>query len=324
MKILITGAAGFVGRHLTEALKRQPENKLYAFVLKETDRDKIDLPRENVFKVDITNHGEVDLYIERIKPDIVYHLAAQSSVALSWKHPALTYSVNITGTANLLEALSVYSQRARVILIGSSEQYGTTTEDEQPVRENHSLTGGNPYSVSKMAQEAAAELFLKNSDLQIIRVRAFNHIGAGQETTFVIPDWCSQVISMEKNLEEKACLKVGNVKVKRDFTDVRDIVRAYILLGSKGVSGEIYNVGSGVSHSLEEVLAIIKKLSSRDDITWTVDKNRLRPTDIMELRADISKLKSATGWSPEYSLEDSVGWIMEEMRKSWSNSEKHV
>lgn len=318
MKILVTGAAGFVGRHLIKSLKMQ-ENNIFAFVLNEKEAKETDLPKENKFLVDITNYQSVYDNIEKIKPDVVYHLAAQSSVGLSWKCPALTYNVNIVGTVNLLEALTVYSKNAKVILIGSAEQYGMTTREEQPISETHTVVGNNPYSVSKLAQEAAAELFLKNSDLKIIRVRAFNHIGAGQDTKFVIPDWCSQVVSLENDFSKPACLKVGNIKVKRDFTDVRDIVRAYILLAKKGVSGEIYNVGSGVSHSLEELLVLISKLSTRNDITWEVDETKIRPTDIEELRANSDKLKLATGWTPEYTLEQSIYWIMEEMREKWKN-----
>lgn len=319
MKILVTGAAGFVGHHLIAALKTYADKEIYAFVLNEKEKDNVDLPPENIYQVDITNSTAVYENIEKIKPDVVYHLAAQSSVGLSWKYPALTYNVNITGTANILEALSVHSSKARTILIGSAEEYNVTASDCQPISETHSLAGNNPYSVSKMAQEAAAELFLKNTDLQIIRVRAFNHIGAGQETKFVIPDWCSQVIALEHDLDRTACLRVGNISVKRDFTDVRDIVRAYILIAEKGISGEIYNVGSGESRRLEEILNIIKKYSLRDDITWETDESKIRPSEIPELRADVSKLKAAVGWDKTYSLEESIKWIMEEMRAKWSN-----
>lgn len=317
MKILVTGAAGFVGGHLIDALKMHSDDEIYGFVLNKQEWDKVNLPADKKFEVDITDKEVVFEKIELIKPDRVFHLAAQSSVALSWKAPSLTYSINITGTVNLLEALSLCNKECRVLLIGSAEQYGSTTVEEQPIDEKHPLSGNNPYSVSKMTQEAAAMLFLKNTKLQIICVRAFNHIGAGQETKFVIPDWCSQVIEMENNPDKEQCLMVGNIKVRRDFTDVRDIVKAYILLADKGISGEVYNVGSGISHSLEEVLNIIKDNSLRSGIRWKIDENKLRPTDIDELRANVSKLKQATGWQPVYSLEQSVKWIMEEMRRTW-------
>ena len=318
MKILITGAAGFVGHHLIAQLKEinnSNDVQIYAFVLNEKEKNAVDLPEENIYIVDITNAKALKQAISEIKPDTVYHLAAQSSVGLSWKCPALTYQVNITGTAILLEALDEFVPTASVLLIGSAEQYSVSADDTQPIKEDHALNGNNPYSVSKMTQEALAELFLKKSQLRIIRVRAFNHIGAGQDTKFVIPDWCSQVIEMEKNAEKQAVLKVGNVKVRRDFTDVRDIVKAYILLAQKGINGRIYNVGSGKSHSLEELLEIIIANSTRKDITWVVDENKLRPTDIMELCADVSSLKEATGWDAKISLNDTIYWIMEEMRK---------
>ena len=319
MKILITGAAGFVGGHLIEALKDNCKNEISAFVLNEKEAGRVNLPKENIYLVDITNASKVKDTVKEVRPDMVFHLAAQSSVGLSWKHPALTYSVNITGTVNILEALKEFSPNARILLVGSAEQYGSVAIDEQPIKETQHLVGNNPYSVSKMAQEAAARLFLKDSNLQIIRVRAFNHIGAGQETKFVIPNWCSQVISMEKDLKKDPCLFVGNINVKRDFTDVRDIVRAYILLAENGKSGEIYNVGSGISHSLEDVLKLIKENSFRKDITWKVDESRLRPSDIEELCADVTKLKSTVDWEPVYTLEQSVKWIMEEMRKTWNS-----
>ena len=319
MKILITGAAGFVGGHLIEALKDNCKNEISAFVLNEKEAGRVNLPKENIYLVDITNVSKVKDTVKEVRPDMVFHLAAQSSVGLSWKHPALTYSVNITGTVNILEALKEFSPNARILLVGSAEQYGSVAIDEQPIKETQHLVGNNPYSVSKMAQEAAARLFLKDSNLQIIRVRAFNHIGAGQETKFVIPNWCSQAISMEKDLKKDPCLFVGNINVKRDFTDVRDIVRAYILLAENGKSGEIYNVGSGISHSLEDVLKLIKENSFRKDITWKVDESRLRPSDIEELCADVTKLKSTVDWEPVYTLEQSVKWIMEEMRKTWNS-----
>lgn len=318
MRILVTGAAGFVGHYLINELKKDNSQDLeiYAFVLNSQEKMRVDLPEDRIMMVDITNENIVMSAICMVKPDVVYHLAAQSSVGLSWRFPSLTYQVNIIGTTFLLESLMQFSPKATVLLVGSAEQYNITSDDKMPILEGHEVHGANPYAVSKMAQEAAAELFLRTSELKIIRVRAFNHIGAGQETKFVIPDWCSQVIEMENDLEKETVLKVGNVKVKRDFTDVRDIVRAYVLLAKSGKSGEIYNVGSGRSYSLEEILSFIIGNSKREGISWEVDSAKLRPADIMELRADITKLRDATGWEPQIEIEQSVCCIMEEMRKN--------
>lgn len=316
MKILVTGAAGFVGHHLINELKKDSENnsEIYAFVLNDQEKGRVDLPEDKIKMVDITKKNEIKEAIKLIEPDVVYHLAAQSSVGLSWKLQSLTYSVNIVGTTFLLESLAEFSPKATVVLIGSAEQYKVTNEDSMPISETHNVHGANPYAVSKMAQEAAAELFCKTSELRIIRVRAFNHIGAGQETKFVVPDWCSQVVQMERDLSKNPILMVGNVKVKRDFTDVCDIVRAYIMLAKSGKSGEIYNVGSGAAYSLEEILSLIISNSKREGITWQIDENKLRPTDIMELRADITKLENETGWKPQIAIEQSICRIMEEMR----------
>lgn len=318
MRILVTGAAGFVGCHLINALQENgnTDEEIYAFVLNESEKQRVNLQEENVFVVDITHKESVDDKISMIKPDVVYHLAAQSSVGLSWKIPSVTYNVNLVGTTNLLESLDKFTPKATVLLVGSAEQYNVTNESKMPILEEHALHGDNPYAVSKMAQEAAAELFIKTTGLSIIRVRAFNHIGVGQETKFVIPDWCSQVIQMEMNLDTEPVLKVGNIKVKRDFTDVCDIVKAYIMLVKYGKSGEIYNVGSGICYSLEEILSFIINNSKRKGISWKVDEDKLRPADIMELRADITKLQQRTGWKPEIAIEQSVCHIMEEMRKN--------
>lgn len=318
MKILVTGAAGFVGCHLIKALQEEgnADDEIYAFVLNEAEKQRVNLQKEKVYVVDITNKESVNDNISMIKPDVVYHLAAQSSVGLSWKIPSVTYNVNLVGTTNLLESLDEFSSKATVLLVGSAEQYDVKKESKMPVLEEHPLNGNNPYAVSKMAQEASAELFIETTGLSIIRVRAFNHIGVGQETKFVIPDWCSQVVQMEMNLDAEPVLKVGNIKVKRDFTDVCDIVKAYIMLVKYGKSGEIYNVGSGSCYSLEEILSFIINNSKRKGISWQIDEDKLRPADIMELRADITKLQKQTGWKPEIDIEQSVCRIMEEMRRN--------
>lgn len=317
-RVLVTGAAGFVGGHLIRALRLYDADALItAWALNEAEAGALNATVKEVDcieTIDITDEQNVRALIEKNRPDAVYHLAAQSSVGLSWKKPALTYAVNIVGSVNLLEALKDYAPQAKVMLIGSAEQYGSIAPSELPVAEAHAIVGQNPYSISKMAQEAAAELYINNSNLSIIRVRAFNHIGPGQDAKFVIPDWCSQVVKMERG-QLNPTLKVGNVSVKRDFTDVRDIVRAYILLAEHGKSGEIYNVGSGESHSLLDILNLILLCSVKDNIKWETDPDRLRPAETPELRADINKLKHAIDWAPKITLRESIENILAELRR---------
>lgn len=316
-RVLVTGAAGFVGGHLIRRLKRQEADvNITAWVMNEAEAEMLKAAikeADGIEIVDITDESRVRRLIADNSPDVVYHLAAQSSVGLSWKMPALTYEVNLIGTTHLLEALKESAPKALVMLIGSAEQYGAIAKEELPVSETHALMGKNPYSISKMAQEAAAELYLKNTELSIIRVRAFNHIGPGQDTKFVIPDWCSQVIRMERG-QLAPVLKVGDISVKRDFTDVRDIVNAYVLLSEHGQSGEIYNVGRGESRSLEEVLRIIISCSQIKNITWETDQNRLRPTETPELCADIDKLRQTIEWSPQITLRRSIEDILASLR----------
>ena len=314
MTILITGAAGFVGSHLIDFLQSNTGDIIYSSVLNEQEASTVRLEKDKIKIADITNAKQVDALIEEVRPNVVYHLAAQSSVGNSWKIPALTYSINIVGTTNLLESLKKYElQSTKVLLIGSAEQYGTIKPEELPVTEEHALTAANPYSISKVTQEMLAKMYVKSCGMDITMVRAFNHIGPGQNTNFVIPDWCSQIVKIEKG-EQEPILKVGNISVKRDFTDVRDIVRAYYLLSQKGKAGEVYNVGTGKSLSLEDILNVMKELSVHDSVSVEIDPDKLRPADIPELIADVSKLKEATGWEPQFHVKDTIGDILNSMR----------
>lgn len=314
MKILITGAAGFVGAHLIRRLKCDEQNEIYAWAKDSVESRQIALESNHIGIVDITQKMQVVEAFRSICPDRVYHLAAQSSVGLSWKEPALTYEVNAIGCIHLLEAVRLYQPHARVLLVGSAEQYGRVRPEELPIAETRPLQGLNPYSISKMAQEQTAMLYAAAYQLELVIVRAFNHIGPGQAARFVIPDWCSQVVRMERG-QQSPKLLVGNIDVRRDFTDVRDIVRAYTELMEKGCAGEVYNVGSGCDYSLREVLDIIISGSSCEGISYEVDEGRLRPADTPELRADITKLQNTIAWKPAYRLEQSVGDILQELRQ---------
>lgn len=314
MRILITGAAGFVGTHLIAALQEKKKGcELFAWTKEEQEAESVRLDRAHVFVVDITKKEQVREALQQIRPDEVYHLAAQSSVGLSWKMPEFTYEVNVMGTLYLLEGLKDIAKEANVLLVGSAEQYGKVLAEELPIEEDRQLQGVNPYSISKMTQELMAKLYVQNFGMHLVLVRAFNHIGPGQSTRFVIPDWCSQIVQIEQGKKEPV-LKVGNIEVKRDFTDVRDIVSAYMQLISKGIPGEVYNVGSGTSHSLKEVLEKIIKSSRTKGIVYETDLQKLRPADVEELRADIGRLREVTGWKPVYTLEQSIVDILEEMR----------
>lgn len=314
MRIIITGAAGFAAAHLIRAIQTQGRDEIFAWVKDEEEAKRVQLDQEHIYIVDITDKDRVWAGLEEIRPQQVYHLAAQASVGLSWKIPALTMEVNAVGTIHLLEGLRTFAPEAKLLLIGSAEQYGNVTPDQLPIKESRELEGVNPYSVSKMTQELMAQMYVKRYHMHIVMVRAFNHIGPGQALNFVIPDWCSQIAAIEKEKQEPV-IRVGNIQVRRDFTDVRDIVSAYMKLIEQGRSGQIYNVGSGISYSLEQILQRIIAASTREGIRYEVDPEKLRPADVEELRADITKLRQETGWKPQYTMEQSIDDILKEMRE---------
>ena len=314
MRVLITGAGGFVGKHLIDALSAQTDNEIFATALDEREASNIDLPVDHITLIDITDKKAVGELFERVKPEQIYHLAAQSSVGLSWKIPALTLRVNIEGTVNILETMHSQNMlESKILLIGSAEQYGTVTAEDLPISEKQAVVAGNPYAISKIAQEQLAAVYKDAYGLKVCIVRAFNHIGVGQRPDFVISDWAHQIVEIERG-EKEPKLFVGNIKVRRDFTDVRDIVRAYMLIMEKGESGQIYNVGSGKSVSLEELLRTMISLSDRKDIAVEVDPSKVRAADIEDLVSDNRKLIEATGWQKTIPLEQTLTDILNSLR----------
>lgn len=314
MKSLIIGAAGFVGGHLIQHLSDDCGYDVYV----------TKLPGETIksdgickiYDLDILDQASISRLIEEINPDEIYHLAAQSSVSLSWKKPQLTADINIKGTINLLEALRSSHCSPRLLLVGSGEEYGYVSPDNIPINENVVLNASNVYAVTKACQGMLGQIYARAYDMDIIMVRAFNHIGPGQSDAFVVSDFCRQTVRIECGRHDPVIL-VGNLSAKRDFTDVRDIVRAYSGLMSKGVSGQIYNVGSGKAVSIQSMLDMILK-ESKTEITVDIDKSRLRPSDVPVVEADTSKIKTDTGWQPVIPLEKTIADILD----YWRNIEK--
>jgi len=312
MKALIIAAAGFVGRHLVNELLGSKWD--VSGTRLPTETADLDIP---VYGLDILDIKAVKNLIKKVNPDCIIHLAAQSSVAISWKQPALTVDVNVKGVINLLEAVRDAEKPPRLLLIGSGEEYGFVSPEDIPVSEETTLKPGNIYAGTKIAQGIFGQIYAEAYGLEVIIIRAFNHIGPGQTDAFVIPAFCKQVAEIEVK-GKKGVIRVGNLEAKRDFTDVRDIVRAYRLLAEKGKSGEIYNIGSGVSVSIADVLDKIIGLS-KADITIEQDPARLRPSDVPDIRADISKLTACTGWKPEITLDVTLKDVLEEWRREKIN-----
>lgn len=305
MKALIIGAAGFVGGYLINELSAN------GYEVHATH-----LPSETIQQecychiLDVLDKDNVKSLISEITPDIIYHLAAQSSVAVSWKKPQLTAEINIIGSINVMEALP---ENARLILVGSGEEYGFIRENACPIKETESLNPANIYAVSKVCAGMIGKIYHRAYNKDIVTVRAFNHSGAGQAETFVISDFCKQIAEIENNLRPPE-ICTGNLSAKRDFTDVRDIVRAYRLLGEKGVSGKTYNVGRGKAVSIEYILNTAIELS-KIPITHRTDPNRMRASDIPVIEPDISEIFSDTGWVAEIPVEKTISDTLDYWRE---------
>ena len=302
-KALIIGAAGFVGGYLTEALLKAGY-EVYATKL---EFEKIEGTGATVYNMDVTSVTETGAVIADVKPDAVFHLAAQSSVKLSWEKPYLTLNVNIIGALNVLEAcraLSETGKSPRVLLIGSAEEYGKVTPEQCPIKEDLSCAPKNLYALSKLTQNGLGRIYAESFGMDIITVRAFNHTGPRQAPAFVLADFCKQVAEIEAGQKEPV-ISVGNLEAMRDFTDVRDIVKAYILLAEKGRGGETYNVGRGQAVKIMSLLEMILK-EAKCPIEVRRDEARMRPSDVPLHVADTEKIRNDTGWQPMLTLAETV------------------
>lgn len=309
-RALIVGAAGFVGKYLADELNAAGG---WAVCVTKMPQEALSIASVTAYDLNILDRAAVDTLLAELRPQVIFHLAAQSSVAVSWKNPGLTVDVNIKGTLNLLGAVRDCGFSPRVLLIGSSEEYGPVAPEEIPVKETTLPRPGNIYAVTKNTQNQLGRLYAQAYDLDILSTRSFNHIGPNQTPLFVVADFCRQVVEIEKGRHEPV-LQVGNLSAKRDFTDVRDVVRAYRLLALTGEKGETYNVGQGKAVEINAILQMILALS-KETIQVEIDPAKLRPVDVPVIEADISKLQEATGWKPEISL----GQTLEETLTYWRN-----
>lgn len=307
-KVLIIGGSGFVGKVFVSRL--QQEN-VTIYVTK-LPMEKLSLTNVQLIDMDILDYEQICETLESVKPDIIFHLAAVSSVAFSWKDPEMTLRINVLGSLHVMEAVRQHCPKARLLLIGSSEEYGRVQERDNPIGETFRLQPENPYAASKAMQDFMGHIYASAYQLDIIRIRAFNHIGIGQLPGFAIPDFCRQIARIEAGLNEPV-IRVGNLSARRDYLDVRDVVEAYWLLSQKGISQREYNVGSGKPHQVKEMLDILLSMS-RVEIHVEEDPAKLRPVDVPLIVADVERLKMDTGWSPCYDIRDTLHDILNDWR----------
>lgn len=289
-KALITGSLGFVGQYLRAEL----ESSGYEVIGMDI------CAAEKTLQADLLNDEQVKQVVVQTQPDAVFHLAGQANVAQSWKIPQKTVEINVIGTINLLEAVRAFQPKTRMVLVGSSDQYGVLGEAGRLVKETIPMNPQTPYAVSKQTQEEMARVYTRAYGMNICMTRSFNHGGAGQKEGFMIPDFSAGIVRVEKGLAD--CLRVGNLTARRDFTHVKDVVRAYRLIAEKGHAGEVYNVGSGVTYSAQEIL---DKLCAMANCPVRIEQDpaKMRPSDTPVICCDHSKLSEHTDWFPKESLD---------------------
>lgn len=296
-RVLIFGAGGFVGSYLCKEFLNN------GYKVSGTDKGEGSaLPSEvDFYRTDLMQANEVEKLIGQIQPDIIVNLAAISSVGASWNMPQTTMAINVIGALNIMEAARKSEQKPRILFVGSSEEYVIS---ENPLDENTQLNANNPYGISKVTQEQFAKLYREQYGLKIYCVRPFNHTGIGQRDSFVLPSFCKQVAEIDKSGKDGK-IQVGNLKVKRDFSHVKDVVRAYRMIVESDNCNQIYNVGSGNAYSLEDMLTYILGLSNQH-IEIEVDQNRIRPTDQPVICCDRSLIGKELGWEPQYNVYDAL------------------
>ena len=287
MKALITGSAGFVGQHLAEHLSNEGD-EVFCSDLSVGGPDLLDAA------------GITDL-MSKIRPDYVYHLAGQADVKASWENPLSTFRVNAEGTLNMLLACQLFNVK-KVLCVSSAEVYGSVQKSELPITEKHVLNPSNPYAASKSAAEILCKQ-MGSPNFEIMRARSFNHFGPGQKENFVAAALAKRMLLAEQLGQPE--ITVGNLKTIRDFTDVRDVVRAYRLILTRGVGGNVYNVCSGIGREIQDLAtALLSQIDSELDLK--IDPNLHRPADTPVLIGDYSKLQKQTGWEPRIEFDQTI------------------
>lgn len=315
MKALITGITGMAGSHMARYLLDKGGYDIHGTLRWRSSREHIAGIEKGVtlHTCELRDPYSVTRLLRAVRPDVIFHFAAQSSVEQSWNSPQDTILNNITPELNLFESLRLLDDLDTVVLVpGSSEEYGLVYETELPVTELNPLRPMSPYGVSKVTQSALGFQYYHNYGLKIVRTRSFNHTGPGRSEVFASSSFAKQIAEIERGLKEPV-IKVGNLSAKRDFSDIRDIVKAYDLAVRFGEPGEVYNIGSGVSYSIRAILEMLLAMTVLD-IGVEEDPERMRPSDVPELRCDFGKFHRATGWTPEIPIERTLQDLLNDWR----------
>lgn len=315
LKALITGITGFAGSHLAEYLLARGNIKIYGTYRTLSRMDHIShlVDHISLVECELTDPHAVDQMIKLIRPEQIYHLAAQSFVPTSWNSPADTLTNNIVSQLHLFEAVRKWDVDCKIQVACSSEEYGMVYPGEIPVQENNPLRPLSPYAVSKIAQDFLGYQYFQSYGLSIVRTRSFNHTGPRRGEHFVTSNFAKQIAQIELGLQPPF-VDVGNLQARRDFTDVRDVVKAYWLSLERGEPGSVYNISSGTTRTIEEVLQTLLTFTTAN-VQIRVDPKRLRPSDVDVLLGDSSLFQEKTGWNPEIPFHQT----MEDLLEYWRN-----
>jgi GDP-4-dehydro-6-deoxy-D-mannose reductase len=314
VRLLVTGASGFVGGHLVDYLRaHHPGVRLFGL-----ERSHGAAPQElppGIFPLpaDLDDRASVEAALEEAQPDAVVHLAGQSSVQSSWTDPGSTLRTNVMGVVHLLEGLRRRGRPARVLVVGSADEYGPVAPAELPLREDRPLRPASPYAVSKAAQGLLALQYADAGGLSVVVTRTFPHTGPRRGEAFAESSFARQIADAEAG-RRPPLLKVGNLEAVRDFTDVRDVVRAYWGLLEQGASGQVYNVCRGTGVRIADVLAQLTALSSLE-MEVQVDPDRLRPVEVPALVGDPARIRAATGWEARIPLATTLADLLDDWRQ---------
>jgi len=308
--LLVTGGTGFAGTHLIQALIEKGYTTIHSTHFGSQPIPQFD-QMVTFHQLDLTDQEATKQLFSKIQPVQIYHLASFAAVGKSFERAASLLQNNINLQLNVLEAARQVTPASRMLTIGSAEEYGLThLEEGQTIDENFPLNPSEPYGVSKVTQDLLAQTFFYAFKLPVIRVRPFNHIGEGQTADFVVSAFASQIAAIEKG--DLVSLKVGNLSAVRDFTDVKDMVKAYILLMELGVPGEVYNIGSGIGYKIQEILDSLISLSSKE-IPIETDPSRMRPSDIPYFTANSNKILKL-GWKAEIPIQETLQRVLNDWR----------
>ncbi len=316
MRVLITGITGFAGSHLAEFCLARGDVEVFGTARWRSRMDNVNgiVDDISLFDCDLKDPVAVRHCLSDVRPDYIFHLAAQSFVPTSWKAPVETVCTNMVGEINLFEAMRELGlEDTRIQLAGSSEEYGMVYEDEVPIKESNPLRPLSPYGVSKVGQDLLGYQYHQSYGLYTVRTRAFNHTGPRRGDVFVSSNFSRQIATIEKGKGEPV-IKVGNLEARRDFTDVRDIVKGYWLALEKGAPGEVYNLGSGRDVTIRKMLDMLLSFSDIE-IEVRQDPERMRPSDVEILLADNTRFCELTGWAPEIPLEKTLEDLLDYWRE---------